>query len=265
MAVQPELKKKILPIIYIIDSSGSMEIDGNMTKVNEAIKEAMVIIQAKAAASPDADVMVGALKFSTGAEWVFDGLKSPNDFFWNDIKAAGMTYLGAALDKLDAKLSTEGFLDAIIGYKCPVLIFMSDGHPNDPGDTWKKSLEDIKKNKWFRNSIKIAMAVGDAADKDVLLEVIDNNREGLIEITDTDKLKELIVAVSVRSFKVGSTSKNAKAGNDASEIVKKTVQGAEGVIVGDTNNIHANEPTTSNDTVMNGVDPNSGYDDGGWK
>lgn len=263
MAVQPETTKKLLPIIYVIDSSGSMSADGNMTQVNEAIKESMDILKAKAVETADAEVLVGALKFATGAEWVFDGLLSTDDFYWNDIEAGGMTYLGDALEKLNAKMSRNEFFANKIGYKSPVLIFMSDGYPNDPGDTWRRSLEKIRQNKWFKNSIKIAMAVGNDADKDVLIEVIDNNPEGLIEIKETEKLKELIVAVSINAADIGSVSRPPEAGNPATEIALKTVNGDDdlGAEVNPDNIVV--EPIVPDGGTSDGFD-NGGFDDGGW-
>lgn len=265
MPAIPELQKKLLPIIYVIDSSGSMDADGNMTKVNEAIKDTMDILKAKAAENADAEILVGALKFATGAEWVFNGLLSTDDFYWNDIQAGGMTYLGDALEKLNAKMSRSEFFADKIGYKCPVLIFMSDGYPNDPGDSWKKSLEKIRQNKWFKNSIKIAMAVGGDADVNVLTEVVDNNPEGVIVIEETDKLKDLIVAVSLTASKIGSVSRPQDAGNAGSEIAKIAIQGDEGTgAVINPDNIDV-EPTIGPDPVSTGDGfDNGGFDDGGW-
>lgn len=265
MPAIPELQKKLLPIIYVIDSSGSMDADGNMTKVNEAIKDTMDILKAKAAENADAEILVGALKFATGSEWVFNGLLSTDDFYWNDIQAGGMTYLGDALEKLNAKMSRSEFFADKIGYKCPVLIFMSDGYPNDPGDSWKKSLEKIRQNKWFKNSIKIAMAVGSDADVNVLTEVVDNNPEGVIVIEETDKLKDLIVAVSLTASKIGSVSRPQDAGNAGSEIAKIAIQGDEGTgAVINPDNIDV-EPSIALDSVNTGDSfDNGGFDDGGW-
>lgn len=263
MAHFEETPKKLLPIIYIIDSSGSMDADGNMTKVNEAIQDTMDILKEKAVENADAEILIGALKFATGAEWVFDGLKSTDDFYWNDIQAGGMTYLGDALEKLNAKMSRSEFFANKIGYKCPVLIFMSDGYPNDPGDSWKKSLERIRQNKWFANSIKIAIAVGGDADKSVLTEVV-GSPEGVIEIKETTKLKDLIVAVSLTASEIGSVSRPQDAGNAASEITKSATASDDsfGAVV-NPDNIVVDDSATSNDTTSDGFD-NGGFDDGGW-
>lgn len=264
MPIQEEMPKKLLPIIYVIDSSGSMEADGNMTKVNEAIQDTMDILKEKAAENADAEILIGALKFATGAEWVFDGLLSTDDFYWNDIQAGGMTYLGDALEKLNAKMSRSEFFANKIGYKCPVIIFMSDGYPNDPGDSWKKSLEKIRQNKWFDNSIKIAIAVGGDADKAVLTEVI-GSPEGLIEIRETSKLKELIVAVSLTASEIGSVSRPQNAGNAASEIAKTTVQSGDGLGAEVNPDNIVVDPSIGPDPVSTGDGfDNGGFDDGGW-
>ena len=89
--------KKVLPLIYVIDTSGSMFGD-RIASVNEAIHELEPILREKVGEIPEAEIKIAALTFSSGAQWITaNGLVSLDDFFWNDATAGGLTDLGAAI------------------------------------------------------------------------------------------------------------------------------------------------------------------------
>ena len=76
--------RKVLPIIYVLDTSGSMQGD-RIAAVNEDMNETMDVLRDVSAHNPDAEIKVGVLKFSTSAEWVTNGLVFLDDFFWNNL------------------------------------------------------------------------------------------------------------------------------------------------------------------------------------
>ena len=217
-----EMARKVLPIIYVIDTSGSMSGE-KIASVNEAMHETIEVLKEVSDKNPDAQVKIAALSFSSGAEWVTNknGLEDMEDFFWNDIQAGGVTDLGAALDELDKKLSRNAFLVSDTGFCIPVIIFMSDGAPTDD---WERSLTKIKDgNKWYKNATKIAIAVGEDADKDVLAKVV-GNIEAVITVTDVELLKKLIKVASVTSSMVNSKSRTTADDNAAKEIIETAVR-----------------------------------------
>lgn len=193
--------KKILPLIYVIDVSGSMNGD-RITAVNNAMNDCKVIMAEKAEDLPEAELKVAVLVFSNGAKWLTgDTLVSINDFYWNDATAFGMTDLGAALNQLNKKMSKDELFTDEIGYKLPVIIFMSDGYPTD---NWEKELTDAnEQNKWFKRARKVAIAIGDQADVSVLTKVVGSS-EAILTTNDTAKLKDYIVALSIGSIIQGS-------------------------------------------------------------
>ena len=213
--------KKQLPIIYVIDVSGSMGGD-RIACVNDAMRESIKIMKKKAVGSPDAEVKVGVMTFSNGANFITNGLVDLEDFFWNDLSVGGLTDLGAALKELDSKLSKNSYLKSEIGYAVPVLIFMSDGQPTD---NWEKPLEEVKKNNaWFRGAKKVCIAIGDDADLDVLGKISGNKEEAVIKSNDLDKLKSFIVAVSATSSMMGQSRIIDSEGNSVeSNSIVKTV------------------------------------------
>ena len=96
-----EIARRVLPIIYVIDSSGSMSGE-KIASVNEAMRDSIELLRDISAKNPDAEVKVGVLRFASGAEWI-KPLTSLDDFFWNDLKAGGVTDLGSALNELNKK------------------------------------------------------------------------------------------------------------------------------------------------------------------
>ena len=210
--------RKVLPIIYVLDTSGSM-FGEKIAAVNEAMHETTEVLRDISDKNPDAEVKIGALSFSSGAQWETNGLVFLEDFFWNDLTAAGVTDLGEALKELDSKLSRSAYLVSDTGFCVPVIIFMSDGQPTD---NYEKALANINAgNKWFKSATKIAIAVGDDADQAVLAKVVGNS-EAIIKVTDTETLKKLIKVVSATASMVGSKSRSAADIDPAEEIIRTT-------------------------------------------
>ncbi len=198
-----KIARKLLPIIYVIDTSGSMEGD-RISSVNEAMYETMDLLKEISADNPTAELKIGVLQFSSNANWVTNGLIFVEDYFWNDLKAGGLTTLGAALEELNKKLSRKEFLVSDVGFKAPVIIFMSDGYPTDDYDKALKKIESA--NKWYKIATKISIGVGDDFDRDALARIA-GNKEAVIQVKDKETLKKLIRVVSVTASQIGSKSK----------------------------------------------------------
>ena len=81
---------------------------------------------------------------------------------------------------------------------------MSDGEPTDD---YESALNKIKSNnKWFQVATKIAIAVGDDANIQVLQKIA-GNKEAVIKVDDLETLKKLIRVVSVTATMIGSKSR----------------------------------------------------------
>jgi uncharacterized protein YegL len=111
--------------------------------------------------------------------------------------------LGAAFKELRAHMSRNSDLAADTGHYAPAVILLSDGRPTD---SWKNALKDLQSNKWFDAATKIAIAVGDDADKTVLNQFADNEEEMVITVHNLDALKSVIRLVSCTVSKIGSNS-----------------------------------------------------------
>ena len=247
--------RKILPIIYVIDTSGSMA-GTRIAAVNQAMTETIEVLKDVSAKNPTAEIKIGVLQFASGASWVTnkDELVFMDDFFWNDLTAGGITDLGAALNELHKSLSRSALLKSDVGFKVPVLIFMSDGGPTDDYRSALKKISD--NNKWFTASTKICLAIDADSDVEVLQEIAGcgdkaKGSESVIQVSDMETLKKLIRVVSVTASMIGAKSRTDS--DNTEETVKAIGDGMKdtgGVTIPET------APTTE-------PDPEPGSDDGG--
>lgn len=219
--------RKIMTLFYVVDTSGSMMGD-KIGSVNSAMEEAIVKdLPDISAANDDAEIRIAIMQFSSGCSWITpaSGPIEIGDIIWNDLHASGLTDLGAACLELDKKLSRNGFLQSQTGAYAPVILLFSDGGPTDD---WEKGLNQLKENNWFKHAIKIAIAIGDDADKSVLA-TFTGTPESVITVHDSQTLKTLIRKVSVRASEFQSHSKQSSdvitsAEDDSAAIVKDAVQ-----------------------------------------
>ena len=215
--------RRVLPIIYVVDTSGSMYGE-RIAKVNQAMLEMPRVLKDVSDDNPDAETRVGVLQFSTGAKWVTPGLVQMEDFYWNKLEAGGTTMFAEMLNELHAKLSRSEYMKSDTGFCVPVVIFMSDGEPTDASGVWEQKLEWVKlNNKWFQHATKIAIAIDEEADKDALAKLV-GTREAVVQVNDVNTLKTLIQVVSMTASKIGSTSRTSHDVNPAQEIIKETVK-----------------------------------------
>ncbi|MEP7305867.1 MAG: tellurium resistance protein [Acidobacteriota bacterium] len=168
MALRPggELATRPLHFIWICDCSGSMAVDGKIQSLNNAIREAVPHMQKIADENPNAQVLVRSLMFSTGASWHVSQPTPIASFTWSDLTADGVTDMGQALSSVAKELRIPPMTDRALP---PVLVLISDGRPTDD---WNAGLKELMSLPWGKKSVRVAIAIGDDADLDVLQEFI---------------------------------------------------------------------------------------------
>ena len=180
----PIARRKMI-LFFLIDTSGSMS-GKKIQSVNDAIENVLPIIGEISDENPDAEINIAAMKFSTGVDWVYNEPKEAKDFIWQPVSPEALTSLGEACRELSRKLSrSNGFMPTSTGsgYYAPAIILLSDGGPTDD---FQGGLKVLKENSWFKNAIKVAIAIGDDADEDVLKEFLINRREEVAKVTNLD-------------------------------------------------------------------------------
>jgi len=199
-----EIPRRTMVLFFVIDTSGSMD-GSKIGAVNTAIEEVIPSIREVSDENADAQIKIAALEFSSGATWITkSGPVEADQFRWNYLEAAGVTDLGAACKTLNDKLSTKEFMQEATGSFAPAIFLLSDG---DPTDDWEKGLETLKQNNWFKAAVKVAIAIGEDANKSVL-KAFTGSMEAVLETHNAASLKKMIKFVSVTASKVASRSSN---------------------------------------------------------
>lgn len=184
----PALFKKPLHYIWICDCSESMQNGGKMSAMNDAIPKAIEFISKYEDEVKKASIFMNALKFSCGAEWMYNDNIPVKSFRWDNLNCEGITDLGLAFQQLAnwLKLQKEGGKMPEKAYP-PVLVLITDGYPTDD---WETGLKELNKEFWARNAVRLAFAL-DGADREVLENFIGDTvdkEKKIIEIRDLSKL-----------------------------------------------------------------------------
>ncbi|GHU17641.1 hypothetical protein FACS1894163_08800 [Spirochaetia bacterium] len=204
------IPRKTMVLFFLVDTSGSMS-GSKIGALNAAIEEVIPELREISASNADARIKVAALEFSDGNRWINPEPVEAENFQWVYLDACGSTNLGAALRELNEKLSTKAFMREATGSFAPALFLLSDGEPTDDFDG---GLEELKKNNWFKQAIKVAVAIGEDANQEILAKFT-GSKESVLEVHNAKMLKKMIRFVSVRASQVASSSVQASALNTA--------------------------------------------------
>ena len=211
------IPRRKMILFFMIDTSGSM-VGSKIGSVNDAIENVIPMIGEISDENPDAEINIAALEFSTDTRWLYDEPKEAKDFIWQKVEAGGLTSLGEACEELCKKLSrTGGFMPTSSGsgYYAPAIILLSDGGPTD---NFVSGLKTRQANNWYRNAIRIAIAIGDDADQDVL-KMFTGSAEAVITVHNIDALKKMIRIIAITSSQIGSKSTSATDATKQQQVV----------------------------------------------
>ena len=202
-----EPSRRTMTLFFVVDTSGSMS-GQKMGTVNSAIEEVIPEIAKISAENADAAVKIAVLQFSSGVKWLTPQPMDAADFKWNYLDADGLTDFGEMCKALNEKLSRKEFMNNVAGSYAPAVFLLSDGEPTD---SYERELEKLRQNNWFKAGIKIAVAIGDDANKDILTEFT-GNREAVVTVHTPEALTKMIRFVSVTSSQIGSKSSGVGTG-----------------------------------------------------
>ncbi len=178
-----ELATRPLEFIWLADCSVSMRTHGKIDALNEAIRKSIPHMQEVAYENPNAQVFIRAIKFSSGASWHIEDRVPVESFEWDNLEVKGVTDLGAALRLLRESLKVSEMSDRALP---PVVVLISDGQPTDD---YKAALAELMEEPWAVKAVKIAIAIGRAANKRVLKEFCG---ESGIEVLAADNAETLV-------------------------------------------------------------------------
>jgi uncharacterized protein YegL len=192
------LATRPLHFIWICDCSGSMAGE-KINQLNFAIKEALPAMRKEADENPNAQVFVRALKFSKGAEWISADPVPVEQFQWADLMAGGPTDMGRALAMVADALTIPPMTERALP---PVLVLVSDGQPTDDLEAGLTRLLDVP---WGKKAVRLAIAIGKDADRDVLAKFIGNAEIPPFEANNAEALVRQVRWVSTVVLRAASS------------------------------------------------------------
>lgn len=185
-----------LTIYFLLDISGSMKGE-KIKNLNAAMRQAIPLLKKESEENTaNARIYIRAMEFGTGARWLNDGPVPVEEYEWQDIEVSGQTSLGAAIDMLKAEF------DELVGEKkrmlAPVVILVSDGNPTD---SYKMKFKSLLSNKVGLNAVKLAIAIGNDADTEMLQEFINNDQIAVLKADEPEEIVKKLVYASIAGSK----------------------------------------------------------------
>jgi len=174
---------RVLHIIFVINCSASMAVNGKIQALNNAIRDSIPAMRAAAQGHAEVEVKVRAIKFSFRAEWHMSKETPIHKFEWKDLTVGSeASNLGNALELLVDVLDVEKIGTRAIP---PFLVLISDRQPTDD---WESSLDKLNKLPWGKKAVRVAIAIGRDADREVLRKFINNPEFEVLEANNTQVL-----------------------------------------------------------------------------
>lgn len=150
-----------LPVLLLVDVSGSMAEDGKLAALNTALRDMVQAFSEER--SGGAEIQLAVLAFGGREARVHLPLQPARDVRYEVMEAAGHTPLGSAL-ALATRILEDRALIPGRAYR-PTVVLVSDGVPTDD---WEAPLEALLAAPRASRALRLALAVGEDADLEVL-------------------------------------------------------------------------------------------------
>jgi uncharacterized protein YegL len=139
-------------------------------------------------------------------------------------------------------MSKTAFLNSPNAYAVPTIFLISDGEPTDD---YKGGLAKLKGNSWYKDAMRVSLAIGgDDANTENLKEFTGNS-ETVLKVHTPEALRKFIRFVSVTSAQIGSKSQPLY---NNGEVPKKQDELERQLIDFQDENIDINNTPTGGDT-----------------
>ncbi len=186
---------KPLPVVLLLDTSSSMSLGGEQTKIAELDSAVRDMIKDFAHEEQlETEIQVSVITFGYGGVNLALPYTNASKVQLNKLEANGMTPMGTALrmakDMIEDKETTPSR-----AYR-PLVILCSDGAPNDE---WQGPMDNFIKEGRSAKCDRMAMAIGKDANEAVLKRFIEGTENPLFYAKDASSMHKFFkfVAMSV--------------------------------------------------------------------
>ena len=150
-----------LPVLLLADVSGSMNANGKIDALNDAVLEMLESFGGQD--DSRAEIQVAVVTFGQGGAKVHQPLAPASKIRWTRMAAQGGTPMGAALDLATGLIEDRAQVPSR-AYR-PTVILVSDGLPTDD---WQSPLKRLLDSERASKAARFAMGLGDDADTAML-------------------------------------------------------------------------------------------------
>lgn len=196
--------QKILNMIFIVDTSGSMLYEGRIEAVNAAFREMIPTLRkVQQDVNTEFELRLAIMTFNQSANW----LVTPTPILEYDHKdipcSRSVTYYSEAFKALREKLSRSGYMAHGGKIAVPYIMFMTDGAPSK-NDNYAAELDELNKNGWYQSSQRFAVLIGQGAinspdARNAVRLFVTNEKEGIIDAKDAVAIAREVQARTLRT------------------------------------------------------------------
>ena len=159
-----------LPVIILADVSGSMSENDKIGMLNRAIKEMLQTFTKESRLN--AEIQVALITFGGKGAIAHVPLAPAHQIqSFQELTADGGTPMGDAFKEVTKLLEDKDVIPSR-AYR-PTLVLISDGQP-DPDSDWESELEKLRTSDRAQKATRMAMAIGDDADEQMMAKFINN-------------------------------------------------------------------------------------------
>jgi len=170
-------------LYFVIDTCGGM-VGEKIGMVNYAI-QSMIPDIVEMSEERGISTYIKVMGYGSEAYWVNEDPVEATAFTWEDLSASGLVEMGSAFNLLAAdykKIKAQG------KNFHPVIVWFSYRQPTD---NYILGLNKLMEQKWFKRTVRIAVTLGNDADKEVLKQFT-GNPETILNAKDTRYLLKMI-------------------------------------------------------------------------
>lgn len=189
---------EVFHLFCLVDSHKSMS-DAENARLNVALREALENLenywQKKC---PELRLNVAILECADPVGWLYPypmDIRSIVSNGWPGSEPRGSSNWNAAFGELNNKLSAKhGWMWS--DFQKTFVVLLSDGKCTEG---WTPALEKLKGNAWFKTSGRIAIAIGDDANRNLLADFT-GFIESVISDYEADRLRYLVEPIDPESY-----------------------------------------------------------------
>jgi uncharacterized protein YegL len=186
---------KTLPVVLLLDTSGSMHENGKIAVLNSAVNE--MLTSFKNLDATNASISVSIITFGGNAQ-ICQELKPVSEIGEINMIASGMTPMGGAIRLAKEMIENKEIITSRT-YR-PTVVLVSDGMPND---SWEDAIDLFKNDGRSAKCYRMAMGIGveEGTTEHKVLENFISNEERVYSAEDASNIRKFFkyVTMSVTS------------------------------------------------------------------